>query len=105
MNNINWNERFLEVYHKMLDLEMENIRLRKKIESLQKPPKKKVFVVCENEEEFAYYGRLENNINYVYLEHPEQLRGIHNPEVIYIGNWIRRRNIIDLITMIKMTSV
>ena len=84
---------------------MENIRLRKKIESLQKPPKKKVFVVCENEKEFAYYGRLENNINYVYLEHPEQLRGIHNPEVIYIGNWIKRRNIIDLITMIKMTSV
>jgi hypothetical protein len=42
--------------------------------------------------------------HYVYISHAEQLRGIQNPHGVFVGNWLGRPDIMDIVEALMLTS-
>lgn len=77
----------------------EEIRsLRSKVEQYEP---KRTYVVCKN---YAEYVSMKFSGNYTYLEHSDRLRGIRNPKVVFVGNWIDRPDISEIINTVKLSK-
>jgi len=77
--------------------------------SIPKPPRQKIFVVAENYEEFRRIITspdfiVAENTEYVYLHDACDLRGYSNPNVIFVGDWIKHPNILQIIEQIKIAT-
>lgn len=72
--------------------------LRSKIEQYEP---KRTYVVCKN---YAEYVSMKFSGNYTYLEHNDQLRGLRNPKVVFVGNWIDRPDISEIINTVKLSK-
>ena len=69
--------------------------------SIPKPPRQKVFVVAES---VAAFKRHAASSDYVYLHDAGALRGYSNPNVIFVGDWIKHPNILQIIEQIKIAT-
>lgn len=77
--------------------------------SIPKPPRQKVFVVAESVAAFKRIAGapdfiMAENTEYVYLHDACALRGYSNPNVIFVGDWIKHPNILQIIEQIKIAT-
>ena len=42
--------------------------------------------------------------DYVYVSHARDLRGIQNPHGVFVGNWLGRPDIMDIVEALMLTS-
>jgi len=82
----------------------------KNLESKLSPKKENIFVVCENFQTFRHQGFSKartDNKEYHYVHGVETLKGISNPTILFIDNWIKRGDIHDIIlqAMIQQAKI
>lgn len=94
-------------------LEEHLIELSNELDTLKsqipKPPRKKVFVVSENQAEFK---RITTSPDFIVAENTEYvcvidawtLGGYSNPNVIFVGDWIKHPKILQIIEQIKIAT-
>ena len=42
--------------------------------------------------------------HYVYVSHADNLRGIQNPHGVFVGNWLGRPDILEIVQQLMMCS-
>lgn len=71
---------------------------------------KRLFVVAGTHDEFQYFRRyiatgirMRDDVKYVYG--PEVFRGYRNPDVVFYGTYAQRKDIDDILTMIRVVTL
>lgn len=66
---------------------------------------KTLHIVCLNYDEYRGFGyKNTDNVRYKFVYGVDCLRGTTNPEVKFVGNWIKRPDIDGIITQIKIAT-
>jgi hypothetical protein len=97
--------------HKLLNDKLNAKQLIiKELEAKLSPKKENIFVVCENFQTFRHQGFSKahtDNKEYHYVHGVETLKGISNPTILFIDNWIKRGDIHDIIlqAMIQQAKI
>ena len=79
----------------------------KNLESKLPPKKEIVFVVCENIGVFNLKGFKQaprDDIEYRYVHGVETLKGISNPSILFVDDWMNRTDIFDIINQVRMAK-
>ena len=61
--------------------------------------------IAKNYQERVAIGDQQASTNdYVYVVHADELRGIQNPHGIFVGNWLGRPDILEIVQQLMMCS-
>ena len=52
----------------------------------------------------AYLSKNEFSSHYVYVSHPDMLRGLKDPHGVFVGSWIDRHDIEDIILNLRIAT-
>lgn len=99
MNNL---EKLDEFYDWMKSI-IETNGLYKDQFATKEPP---IFIVCMNHDEYRRLGYMNSDkrSNYRFIYGANDLRGISNPKVEFVGNWLYRTDINDIIMQVKIAT-
>jgi hypothetical protein len=92
-------------YKLLRDKITANDTIIKNLEAKLPPKKEIVFVVCESYSAFKIH-KFENSDKkeYRYVHGVETLKGVSNPTMLFVGNWLFRKDIQDIIIQSRMVS-
>jgi hypothetical protein len=72
---------------------------------------KKYFVICGNRAEYMDFctkkvnsGKHEDFLDFIYVNEPKMLRGHRNPQGYFYGSWRERKDILEIIEIILVSS-
>ena len=65
----------------------------------------KFYVVAGTYDQYrAYLSKNEFSSHYVYVSHPDMLRGLKDPHGVFVGSWIDRHDIEDIILNLRIAT-
>lgn len=70
----------------------------------------KTFVIAGTRQEFNAYvkSKEQNNLvgpQYIYVDSPIRIRGIQDPHGVFVGNWLGRPDIVEIVETLMIASV
>jgi hypothetical protein len=94
--------------HKLLNDKLNAKQLIiKELEAKLSPKKEIIFVVCENIGVFNLRGfnqSIRDDIEYRYVHGVETLKGISNPSILFVDDWMNRTDIFDIINQVRIAK-
>lgn len=65
----------------------------------------KLYVVAGTYDQYVNYARTKtDDVFYIYVSGPDMLRGLRDPHGVFIGSWIDRSDIRDIIEHLMVAS-
>jgi len=73
---------------------------------LYKQQDRPTYIVCGHYDEYRTLGYMNPQVrmNYRFVYGVDDLRGTSNPKVQFVGNWVRRKDIEDIVMQVKIAT-